>query len=360
MPRNSFIPPKFTHHRASGQARVRIGGVDRYLGEWGSREALDSYADLLKSRANPDSEGSTVQRAEVATGQGTPLGKIAVEFLAWARGYYTKAGAETSEIAVIRHVLRRLCAEHARTPATAFTARTFKEFRAGQIEAGRSRSGINRDHRIIARMLRWAASEELVPASIADGVRMVPALRAGRTAAKELPAVKPVDDETVSRTLAAIKDPGIATLLRVQRLCGARIGEMLAITRDGLDTTGDDVWRFEYREHKTAHKGKARTIYFGARCIELLRPIIMKTTPAGKLFPYRADSIRNTIKRAAIRAGVEPWTPHQLRHARATELRREAGLSAAQVTLGHANISMTQHYAEANESLALDIARKLG
>jgi integrase len=40
------------------------------------------------------------------------------------------------------------------------------------------------------------------------------------------------------------------------------------------------------------------------------------------------------------------WNPHQLRHSAATRIRREFGLDAAQVVLGHRTLAVTQVYAE--------------
>ena len=39
--------PTYTLHKSSGQARVRIGGRDHYLGEYGSQESRDRYDDLI-------------------------------------------------------------------------------------------------------------------------------------------------------------------------------------------------------------------------------------------------------------------------------------------------------------------------
>ena len=57
---------------------------------------------------------------------------------------------------------------------------------------------------------------------------------------------------------------------------------------------------------------------------------------------------------------VEHWHPNQLRHAKATELRKEHGLEAAQVVLGHARADVTQVYAERNVALAKEIAKQSG
>ncbi len=54
------------------------------------------------------------------------------------------------------------------------------------------------------------------------------------------------------------------------------------------------------------------------------------------------------------------WHPNQLRHAYASEVRKEHGLEAAQVLLGHSRADVTQVYAERNESLAAAVAAKIG
>jgi integrase len=54
------------------------------------------------------------------------------------------------------------------------------------------------------------------------------------------------------------------------------------------------------------------------------------------------------------------WHPNQLRHTYATKVRREHGLEAAQVLLGHSKADVTQIYAEKNEALAVGIAAKIG
>ena len=54
------------------------------------------------------------------------------------------------------------------------------------------------------------------------------------------------------------------------------------------------------------------------------------------------------------------WSPNQLRHAAATEIRRQFGLEAAQVTLGHSNANVTQIYAERDLSKAAEIMRQVG
>lgn len=54
------------------------------------------------------------------------------------------------------------------------------------------------------------------------------------------------------------------------------------------------------------------------------------------------------------------WHPNQLRHSYATRVRKQYGLEAAQVLLGHSRADVTQVYAERNEELAIGIASQIG
>jgi integrase len=54
------------------------------------------------------------------------------------------------------------------------------------------------------------------------------------------------------------------------------------------------------------------------------------------------------------------WHPHQLRHTRATDLRRQFGLDAARAILGHRSPAVTEVYAELDVGQAVEIMAKLG
>ena len=65
-------------------------------------------------------------------------------------------------------------------------------------------------------------------------------------------------------------------------------------------------------------------------------------------------------ERAYGKAGVPVCTPHRLRHNAATRARRDFGLEAAQVLLGHARADVTKLYAEADEAKAIDVVERCG
>jgi integrase len=54
------------------------------------------------------------------------------------------------------------------------------------------------------------------------------------------------------------------------------------------------------------------------------------------------------------------WHPNQLRHAKATELRREFGLDAARAVLGHRSPQVTEVYAENDMAKAAQVMERLG
>jgi integrase len=67
-------------------------------------------------------------------------------------------------------------------------------------------------------------------------------------------------------------------------------------------------------------------------------------------------------QRAEVKAWQKAhrWHPNQLRHSFATRVRKEYGLEAAQVMLGHSRADVTQVYAERDEHLAAMVAAKIG
>ncbi|MHC5116568.1 MAG: hypothetical protein ACYSQY_05810 [Planctomycetota bacterium] len=98
-----------------------------------------------------------------------------------------------------------------------------------------------------------------------------------------------------------------------------------------------------------------------------------KRTPGDK---YDATNYRKAVqyaitacnkeRRAKARAvGVEPelvpyWTPYRLRHTAGTKVRKEMGYECAGATLGHTNMSATAIYAERNQGLADEAAKRFG
>ena len=75
---------------------------------------------------------------------------------------------------------------------------------------------------------------------------------------------------------------------------------------------------------------------------------------------YTTHAYTSAIAKACAKVGVPHWSPNQLRHARATEVRRRYGLEAAGATLGHSKLSATEVYAERDFALAAKVAAEIG
>ena len=88
-----------------------------------------------------------------------------------------------------------------------------------------------------------------------------------------------------------------------------------------------------------------------------------KVKPDGKRETRREWGARLTDpEKAELKAWrkVHRWHPHQLRHTRALELKRQAGLDVARAVLGHKSPVITEHYATLDIAAAAEVMLKIG
>jgi integrase len=310
-----------------------------------------------------------------------------------------------------------------------------------------SRPYINSQIHRLCRMFKWAASHEMIPASIYHELKTVPALRRGRTPAHDPQPVKPVPVESVDAIRPYVSRQ-VEALIDLQLLTGARGGELFKLR--SIDIHIDDkkgVWTITPPEHKTAHFGHHRTIYLGPKAQKIIRgfladrpldafmfspadaererrqaltdarvtPHSCGNTPGSNRVRkprkkpgdhYTAESYCRAIAYACDRAapppspehlrprivtrpGAQPkqesrkafhkrltpqmrvelrawrtahrWHPHQLRHTAATLIRREFGLEAARIALGHSSALVTDAvYAERDMDKVVEVMKSIG
>ena len=91
-------------------------------------------------------------------------------------------------------------------------------------------------------------------------------------------------------------------------------------------------------------------------------PAAKEATDAEAKLPadVRKERLRERRAARAKWRAAHVWHPHQLRHNAATRLRKEYGLEAAQVILGHKTLSVTEIYAEKNVEAAKRIMAQVG
>lgn len=410
MPKLSKSVPKYGKHRKSGQARVVINGQHHYLGPYGTKASKAEYDRLIAEWLASGRRAVTQPVQPVVS-----VMEVLAAYWKYAKGYYLKNGEPTSEQPLIRYVVRDLKALYGHTNAIDFGPLALKAIRQTWMDSGRfSRGTINSHTRRVVRIFRWAASEEMIPASIPQALATVPGLQAGRCDAREADDVKPVELSIVEATIPHLSGT-VADMVRLQLLCGMRPQEVCKIRPADIDRSGD-VWEYSVPAHKTEHRGRKRVVFVGPAAQAILTPYLLrgetdhcfspmevakkrlaerhanrttamscgnkpgsnrKRSPKRKPGEsYDTNGYRRAIYRACDRAFPAPeemegeavkdwrsehrWAPNQLRHSRATEIRKQFGLEAAQVILGHAAADVTQIYAERDHEKAREVARKIG
>lgn len=408
MPRKPGKVPAYSRHRHSGQAVVRIDRVDHYLGPYGSPESHRRYERLIAQWRGRILDGQTnPEQRRGSDAVELTLGELVRRYRAFAQGYYVKDGRPTKEYVNMKYALRPLRRLYGSMPAGDFGPRALKVVRQSMIEADLSRSVINNRVNRIKRFFKWAASEELVSGSVYQAVQSLSALRFGRTAARETEPVTPVADEWVEAILPYLS-PQVAAMVRLQRLAAMRPCEVVLMRACDIDRSGE-IWIYEPYDHKNRWRGHRRLIPLGPQAQAIIRPFLTLKTDAFLFSPRQAEVWRNEQRRKqrqtpmtpsqakrkpkaspqrakrhrydtdsyrraityGIRAAnrqrerqhlpaVPAWFPLQLRHSRATEVRKKFGLEAAQVALGHARADITEVYAERNLDLAIRVAGQIG
>ncbi len=400
VPRSKSFIPSYRLHKHSGRAFVELDGRRYYLGPHADPATRENYDRLISEWL------ANGRQLPVADPTGLTITELCWRFWQWSGTYYKKPdGTPTSEREHYRTALRGLRHLFGTTLAAEFGPLDLKALRnawvQGRIPRMRgpaSRKYANEMTARVKRVFRWAAENELVPATVFQGLQVVKGLRKGRSEARETGAVRPVSLEDVV-AIRPYLGRQVWDMVQVQLLSGARSGEIVILRPTDVDRT-EPVWIYRPQEHKTGHRGIEREIYFGPKSQAILsdyfeRPPcswcfspreseeerraeahLRRTTPLScgnrpgtnrRRNParpprdrYDSDSYRRAIQRACDKAGIRRWSPHQLRHTRGTEVRRDAGIEAAQVFLGHQRADVTQVYAERDRSLALEVARTTG
>ena len=298
MPRLLSRIPRYSKHRASGQAVVTLSGQDFYLGPHGTKASKLEYDRVI-------AEWLARGRRALNRNQDESGGYTVVELLAaykrFAQGYYVKNGKTTSEVNAIVSVARVVNELYGREPANEFGPLKLQAVQQAMIRRGWGRVNINKQTSRIVRIFRWGVRQELIQSHIAQALREVGGLHKGRTTAHERTPVLPVADSVVESTLEYLP-PIVADMVRLQRLTGCRPEEVCLIRPCDIDTS-EAVWKYRPQSHKTEHKGRERVICIGPRGQEILRPYLLREKSSYCFCPAEGERKR---REAAHEARVTP------------------------------------------------------
>jgi integrase len=395
MARPKLTVPRYRRHRDRHRDRafVELAGQRIYLGEWSSPASKDRYSRIL-------AEWQSGNRQAPVEKDAITVMELAERFWEFAEGYYLRPdGSSTRELGNYRSSLRPLKALYGETLAKDFGPKALKAVREKFIEEGACRNYVNQATGRLKRVFKWAVAEELLSPTVYAALQAVPGLKRGRSTARESEPVRPVPEAHVEAIRPHVSAE-VWALIQLQQLTAARSGELVVLRPRDLETSGR-IWTYRPAEHKTAHHGHERTVYLGPQAQEVLRPFLADCGMLEYIFsPRRAEARRrarqhaerktplscgngpgknrkrnpehqpgtsytvgtygHAIARACKKADVPHWHPHQLRHGAATFLRKEFGIDAARVMLGHRSPSITESYAELDKSKALEVAGKIG
>lgn len=399
--------PRICRHKGRSLAYVTLNGKKYYLGPWpaelkqppaAARAAHDEIVArwLANGRRLPD---------ELPTAAATTtVNEIIIAYVKYAHGHYLSRRPGTiTEVRGIKGAAGILKKLFGRLPVAEFGPKALKLVREAMIAKDWSRTYTNKQVNRLKRMFRWAAEEELVPAEVAARVWAVKAIRRGEPGIRETEAVEPVKADQIAAVLPHVSAQ-VRTMVELQQLTGMRPGEVVIMRGRDIDRTGP-VWTYRPHFHKNDHRGQGRLVFLGPKCQELLAPwLAAAVTPESYLFSprdaeearnrarsgrratpawpshmqrnatkrkngggkrprgdhYRPTSYCRAVQDACEKAGIPTWSPNQLRHAAATEIRREHGIEMARILLGHKTAFTTEIYAEVDVASAKQVAERIG
>jgi integrase len=421
MPRVKKKLPTYRFHKPSGQGVVSLSGRTHYLGKFESPRSRAEYERLLglwlmggrrplqppgsncpPTAGLPGVKGSAPAMASHGIGPSADLRivELLAGFRRYAAEYYSLEGRPTSEYCCYRAVIRTMRKQCGHLQVQHFGPLALMELRERFIEARQCRDTVNRNIGRVRRIFRWGVEREMVSPTVLQGLQAVSGLKAGRTAAHEGVKVLPVIWSDV-KAIRPHVSAQVWAAIELQWLTGMRPGEVLTM-RGGDMETGADVWLYRPASHKNAWRGQPRIVDLGPQAQQVIKPFLTGD-PAAYLFSaaqavkakrakqrkdrktplypshvrrlkarrkrrprrtpharYTVGAYRRAIARACQAAGCKPWHPHQLRHSAGTRIRKEYGIEAAKIILGHQKLNATEIYAEADREKARKIVKKLG
>jgi len=333
----------------SGQARVRIGRQEHWLGRYGSPEAQRRYDAIIRgildqrnawaappaepgaSESEPADAGpmadtpaqsvaaSAAEGVEAPTeAAGFSVAQVCSRFLLYADKEYRDAdGKPTSTIGNYRMAVRAVRA-YDDVSANAFNAALFRDMIQRLVDERRPprhedgppqrwpRQTINRIAKSVRFIFRWAVTEELVSPDVPAKLEPVKLLARNRTTAPERKKVRYVPDEQIDRTLPHLPKM-IADMILVQRYTGCRPGEVCAMICGEVDRSGETwVWRPD--RHKNGWREQEREIAVGPRARRILEPYLQRGEKEYCFIASESEAARNDERRAERKS---PMTPSQ-------------------------------------------------
>ncbi len=266
MPYENHIP-KYSRHRPSGQAVVRLNGKDHYLGAYGTAASRHEYNRIIGEWM------AAGRQLPTAAASGITINECLLAYKRHADAYYRKPdGTPTSEQTNIRHALKPLRQLYGPTPASEFGPLKLLALQNAMVKLGWCRNSINKNIHRVRRFFKWCVSREMLPAAVHHGLVTITSLSAGRSDARETEPVRPAPQAHIDAAIPHMPAV-VAAMVRLQLATGARPGEICMMRMADLDMSGL-VWKYKPQQHKNSHRGHDRTILLGPRAQAAVKKFI--------------------------------------------------------------------------------------
>jgi integrase len=268
------------------------------------------------------------------------------------------------------------------------------------------RTAINSVMNEIYGMWQWGIGREITTDAQKQLLKEVRPLRLGQTSAIDKPKRASVTlDEfnKVTENLTSV----VADIFRIMWATAMRPSEVCRMRPFDISRKDPDCWVYvpgsdasDVGDHKTAHLHRVRAIPLTSEVQAILKPRIKsfrskeyifspaeaiqelmdkrladRKTPSGygnrrgtnrKEHPmikpgeqYKSQTLNVALKRACKRAGVDRFTPYDLRRSAATRVRSELGKEAAKLILGHVSTDTTEIYLLDEVKETMKVAKQL-
>jgi len=423
MRSTSIRVPKYRLHKPTGLGVVRLNGRDIYLGRHGTPESQAEYRRVIAEWLAAGSLATPRAEPTDPVADGLTVNELVLAYLRFAKTYYVKNSRPTGELRNLKDAVKPLVLTHGQGLVASVGPVALKAVRQTMIDADLSRGVVNERVNRIRRVFKWGVENQLVPAAVLHGLQAVAPLKHGRCEVRETEPVTPVPDAMVDAVVKEAPAQ-IAAMIELQRLTGMRPGEVVLMRTRDLDTSGtiwiytpsehktehhgrsrvvhlgpqaQTVLRPHLNKHLDAFIFSPRQVMeerLAARREARVSPMTPSqevrqrkrdpkrsagdrytTMSYGRAIAYACDrafphpllaTIRYAQLEPAQREQVEAWrrehrwSPNRLRHNAATYLRKQFGIEAARVVLGHSSAGVTEIYAEQDLLKAADIMGKVG
>jgi len=394
MTRSKNELPKLRRHRANNRAYFRFRNHQHYCGTWNTSDAETTFRRKLVEIVLPTLglDGWGPPEAPVIPPSELLVEDLAADYIEYVERRYVPPSKEPQNI---WYAVRALLDLYGNVRITDFRPRALQTLRNTLVQAGLTRTTVNRRLYYVRRMFLWGVGQEMVPSTLSHALHAVEPLRHGELGVREGKAVQSATFEQIQAVLPHLSRQ-VAGIICVQWLTGMRPGEACSMRKADLHDLGGRCY-YRPRQHKNLHRGKDREIELLPEVMSFLAPFLLRPPDAFLFDPRDADAelrvekgrrrtssippsqqarhegaqrnpksrigqryttasygraLARACKRAKLTASGRAFSPHMIRHAATSLVAIEVGMVQASKAMGHATIKTTERYTHPERGVA--------